>query len=199
MTSQFTSLTIVYSTVYWGADQRKHPSSVTLAFVRGIHRWPVNSPHKVPVMWKMFPFDDAIMCSSHSMLTTGGGLPTKLGKRQSVFKDRHYIFLAHMMSRDIKLGFRFYFPLQEFQWDRQLRGLILGAFSIGYVPFQIPFGAVANRFGPKWPLFGGMCFLTIGTFLSPVSARVSPYMLLVLQVLKGVACVSNLHLCQIPL
>ena len=59
--SQITSLTIVYSTVYWGADQRKHQSSVSLAFVRGIHRWPVNSPHKWPVTRKMFPFDDVIV------------------------------------------------------------------------------------------------------------------------------------------
>ena len=42
--SQITSLTIVYSTVHAGADQRKHQSSASLAFVHGIHRWPVNSP-----------------------------------------------------------------------------------------------------------------------------------------------------------
>ena len=59
--SQITSLTIVYSTVYSDADQRKHQSSASLAFVRGIHRGPVNSPHKWPVTRKMFPFDDAIM------------------------------------------------------------------------------------------------------------------------------------------
>ena len=61
MASQITSLTIVYSTVYSGADHRKHQRSVSLAFVRGIHRWPVNSPHKGPVTRKMFPFDDVIM------------------------------------------------------------------------------------------------------------------------------------------
>ena len=59
--SQITSPTVVYSTVYPGADQRKHQSSASLAFVRGIHRWPVNSPHKWPVTRKMFPFDDVIM------------------------------------------------------------------------------------------------------------------------------------------
>ena len=59
--SQITSLTIVYSTVYSDADQRKHQSSKSLAFVRGIHRWLVNSPHKGPVKQKMFPFDDVIM------------------------------------------------------------------------------------------------------------------------------------------
>ena len=51
MASQITSLTIV-SIVYSGADQRKHQSSASLAFVRGIHRWPVNSPHKWPVTRK---------------------------------------------------------------------------------------------------------------------------------------------------
>ena len=61
MASQITSLTIVYSTVYSGADQRKHQSSASLAFVRGIHRRPVNSPHKWPVTSKMFPFDDVIV------------------------------------------------------------------------------------------------------------------------------------------
>ena len=59
--SQITSLTILYSTVYSDADQRKHQSSASLAFVLGIHREPVNSPHKGPVTWKMFPFDDVIM------------------------------------------------------------------------------------------------------------------------------------------
>ena len=60
LASPITSLTIVYS-VYSRADQRKHQSSASLAFVLGIHRWPVNSPHKGPVTWKMFPFDDVIM------------------------------------------------------------------------------------------------------------------------------------------
>ena len=63
MASQITSLTIVYSTVYPGADQRKHQSSASLAFVRRIQRWPVNSPHKWPVTQKMFSFDDVIMCT----------------------------------------------------------------------------------------------------------------------------------------
>ena len=45
----------------FGADQRKHQSSASLAFVRGIHRRPVNSPHKRPVTRKMFPFDEVIM------------------------------------------------------------------------------------------------------------------------------------------
>ena len=34
---------------------------MSVAFVQGIHRRPVNSPHKWPVTWKIFPFDDVIM------------------------------------------------------------------------------------------------------------------------------------------
>ena len=55
ISSQITSFTIVYSIVYSDADQRKHQSSASLAFVR------VNSPHKWSVTRKMFPFDDVIM------------------------------------------------------------------------------------------------------------------------------------------
>ena len=58
--TQITSLTIVYSTIS-GEYQRKHQSSASLTFVRGIHRWSVNFPHKRPVTRKMFQFDDVIM------------------------------------------------------------------------------------------------------------------------------------------
>ena len=43
--SQITSLTIVYSSVYSGTDKRKHQSSASLAFVRGIH-WTIEFPAK---------------------------------------------------------------------------------------------------------------------------------------------------------
>ena len=58
---KITSLTIVCSPVYSGADQRKHQRSASLAFVWEIHPWPVISPHKWPVTRKMFPFDDVII------------------------------------------------------------------------------------------------------------------------------------------
>ena len=66
MVSLITSLTSVYSTVHPDADQRKHQSSASLAFLWGIHRRPVNSPHKWPVNRKMFPFDDVTMTSSEN-------------------------------------------------------------------------------------------------------------------------------------
>ena len=73
MASQIISLMIVYSNVYSGGNQRKHKSSASLAFVRGIHWWLVNSPHKGAVTWKMFPFDNVIMISAyfHGMMPFG--------------------------------------------------------------------------------------------------------------------------------
>ena len=65
MASQITSLWIVYSNVYSSSDQRRHHSSASLAFVRRIHRGPVNSPHKRPATRKMFSFDDVIMDRDH--------------------------------------------------------------------------------------------------------------------------------------
>ena len=68
LASQITSLPVVCSIVYSGVNQRKHQSSASLAFVREIHRGPVNFPHKWPVTRKMFPFDDVIMDSLSKML-----------------------------------------------------------------------------------------------------------------------------------
>ena len=53
MASQITSLMIVYSTVYSGADKKTHQSSVSLAFVQGIHRWPhITSTFISPIEYK---------------------------------------------------------------------------------------------------------------------------------------------------
>ena len=46
LASQITSLTIVYSTVYSRADQRKHIKLPATGLCVGIHRWPMNSPQK---------------------------------------------------------------------------------------------------------------------------------------------------------
>ena len=72
--SLITGVSIVWSTVCPGAEQRKHQSSASLAFVRAIHRWPVDSPHKGPVTQKMFPFDDVIMYYV-LCLSWGAGVP----------------------------------------------------------------------------------------------------------------------------
>ena len=85
MASQITSLTIVYSIVYSDADQRKHQSSASLAFVWGIHRGPVNSPHKWPVTRKMFPFDDVIVSTVTLLLHLGEYFGTNRVPLKSMF------------------------------------------------------------------------------------------------------------------
>ena len=71
MAPQITGLMVLFSTVYSDADQRKYQSSASLAFVRGIHRWPV----PMTGVWtakkasnaEKFPFDDVIMIHSWFM------------------------------------------------------------------------------------------------------------------------------------
>ena len=103
MASQITSLTIVYSTVYSGTDERKHQSSASLAFVRGIHRWPVNSPHKGPVTRKMFPFDDVIMAMAVRCMGIGYAsvLRVLVAKRVMVCTTLHVISNDFALCRTI--------------------------------------------------------------------------------------------------
>ena len=72
--SQITSLTVVYSSVYSGTYQRKHQSSASLAFVRGIHRGPVNSQaqmasnaENVSIWWRHHGTDPNIHLSMYSI------------------------------------------------------------------------------------------------------------------------------------
>ena len=108
--SQITSLTIVYSTVYSGAGQRKHQSSASLAFVRGIHRGPVNSPHKWPVTRKMFPFDDVIIWANDDHVHQG--LHSDVGKPiphflYRVIKPNNWIKIHHCNCIHIWLTMNF--------------------------------------------------------------------------------------------
>ena len=108
MASRIFSLTIVYSTVYSGTDQRKHQSSASLAFVRGIHRWPVNSQHKGPVMRKKFPFDDIIMHllvtsdSHHKGLVTLSFDPFFLFHFEQTL-DKQWCCLLHWFAREVRI------------------------------------------------------------------------------------------------
>ena len=70
MASQITGVSIACSTVCSGADQRKYQSSSSLAFVKAIHRRPVDSPHKGPVRRKMLSFDDVIMAIQWDSIIT---------------------------------------------------------------------------------------------------------------------------------
>ena len=82
--SRITSLMIVYSTVHSVADQSKHQSSASLAFVWEIHRWPVNFPHKWPVTRKISPFDDVIMNYQRNKLA----FPASNSRPSAVYLDK---------------------------------------------------------------------------------------------------------------
>ena len=106
LASQITSLAIVYSIVYSDAD-KKNQSSASLAFVRGIHRWPVNSPHKGQVTRKMFPFDDVIMPIKHIKCRSGSQLTKKLHKIVSysfliLITFNYYFVLKYIFSKFVK-------------------------------------------------------------------------------------------------
>ena len=91
MAPHFTGVSIAYSSVCSGADQRKHKSSASLAFMRReFHRWPVNSPHKGPVTRKLVPFDDVIMtklCAYFMEPTEGGHISQSMYPRYSPAPD----------------------------------------------------------------------------------------------------------------
>ena len=89
MASQITCFTNVYSTVCSGTDQRKHQNSTSLASARGIHRWPVNSPHIGPVTRKLFRFDDVIMTLLEYLLANQCTLDHFAGTNKP-FKKKHY-------------------------------------------------------------------------------------------------------------
>ena len=61
MASQITSLTVVYSIVYSKKTSKLRVTGLCARNSLG----PVNSPHKGPVMRKMFLFDDIILCRQH--------------------------------------------------------------------------------------------------------------------------------------
>ena len=80
MASQVTSVLNAYSPICSDRDQRKLQSSAPLAFIRGIHQWPVDSSHKWPVTRKIFPFNDVIMITG----LFGGVLSQMVNNAKSV-------------------------------------------------------------------------------------------------------------------
>ena len=106
--SQITDVSIVYSTVCSGANQRKHQSTVSLAFVRGIHRWPVNSPHKGPVTRKMSPFHD-VTC----------------GSRKLAVSIKVVLFVGFVLVWPVWLGHLQWVPLTKGQYIKWNVGVLL--------------------------------------------------------------------------
>ena len=106
--SQITSLVIVYSTVYSGADQRKYQSSPRhWPFLRGIHRGPV-SPHKGTVSRKMSPFDEVFMISS-SMNTSPG--------METFFGPKPWVLALHSVYIHVSVLKKWDFVIVRYQKD----------------------------------------------------------------------------------
>ena len=122
--SQITSLTIVSSIVYSGTDQRKHQSSASLAFVRGIHWRPVNSPHKWPVTRKMFPIDDVIMETSLSEFKNYAFEITLASPRSKCVKVVILPLLTHSMFdcfNDNKRYINILNRIMHLAWPKQMK------------------------------------------------------------------------------
>ena len=114
--SQITSVSIVYLTVSMGTDQVKHQSSASLAFARGIHRGPVNAPHKWPLTRKMFPFDDVIIKKTMlercrqvgnplvPLLLAGSSFQRDDALRMSIISHAVYVELNHF-SKSFQLNY----------------------------------------------------------------------------------------------
>ena len=101
--SQITSLTIVYSTVYSGADQSKHQSSASLAFVWGFHRGPVNSPtqmasnaENVSIWWRHH-------ANATEILQSGTNPSRSLSDLQLYWRTRIYRFYGSIECRSYSI------------------------------------------------------------------------------------------------
>ena len=105
--SQIPGVLIVCSPVGSGTDQRKPQSSAPLVVVRGINRWPVNSPYRGPVRRTKFPFDDVIMIENrlkselwiwielHLLITFSIRFPASY----STYECYKWILMEHVIQR----------------------------------------------------------------------------------------------------
>ena len=98
LVSQITSVSAVYSTFFQASIKKKKKSSASLAFVRGIHRWPVNSPHKGPVTWKMFHKHWLIMPLPGTRWSVSRDIPNQ---DSQLYKRRERIYQLYGGSRSI--------------------------------------------------------------------------------------------------
>ena len=76
-------------------------------------------------------------------------------------------------------------------WQKNIQGHILGAFFYGYLISQIPGGILAERYGAKWVLAAFMCLSTVSTLLTPVAARLSFILLIILRICCGIGSVGH--------
>ena len=66
-------------------------------------------------------------------------------------------------------------------------------FIFSYILTQIPGSAIALRIGGKHVYGGAMAISMICTILTPIGARISPYVLIALRVVMGLAMVMYIR------
>jgi MFS family permease len=68
------------------------------------------------------------------------------------------------------------FVLEEYSaaWKQSQLAFLLGAFSLGYVPLQIPFSLLARRTGEKLLCTVNLCAQSVGCILIPAAAAAGP-------------------------
>ena len=119
MASQITGVCSVCPTACSDADQRKHQTSASLTFVRGIHRWLVNSPHKGPVTRKMFPFDDVIMaeyCPAFLSYSRDASISLWVELHEKEFADRKSNFLIIVSKINVIYVIAWYMKTFSRKW-----------------------------------------------------------------------------------
>ena len=144
--SEITSLTIVYSIVYSDADQRKHQSSASLAFVWGIHRGPVNFPHKWPVTRKMFPFDDVIM---NTASIAGVFVIVSTENENNEFIDSYSIAnlrfnYSIILRQKEKKNVCIYYHFSTLKWYQWLASFLMEDWPV-YHYYDVIMGAIASQ------------------------------------------------------
>ena len=102
MASQITDISMLCSSVCSGAYQRTHQSSASLAFERGIQRWPVISPHKWRVTRKMFLLDDVIMRGAGDVILWN---IDKIGGYQITTKQKYIYIYKPRPPRALFMGY----------------------------------------------------------------------------------------------
>ena len=146
MASQITGVSIVSSTVCSGADQRKHQSFASLTFVRGIYRWPMDSPHKGPVTRKISPR------IKEWRVVGQGSLPNSFGVEFMLCIRTHFYggtLVSHILVSTHLLHLYFLFCCRiVIQWSGPVFCLLLGVSSGCAQPVT---GQVTSV---TWPVIG---------------------------------------------